>query len=139
MCVHSFESRRLQDEAQKLAIRFERANSLHAVAKQQVNLTQVHSLKWFSFYSFILCLLFYSILLFAVILGQSESSEERGPRLSRGPQPSHPTGKNAFVVLISIWATVIDHMNFFQRRNHSFVFFHENAILGERGWTGAAE
>uniref|UniRef100_A0A0N5AAU4 SH3 domain-binding protein 5-like n=1 Tax=Syphacia muris TaxID=451379 RepID=A0A0N5AAU4_9BILA len=34
------EERRLREEAQNAAIRFERANSMHAVAKQQVNLTQ---------------------------------------------------------------------------------------------------
>lgn len=32
--------RRLREEAQNAAIRFERANSMHAVAKQQVKLTQ---------------------------------------------------------------------------------------------------
>lgn len=34
------EERRLREEAQNAAIRFERANSMHAVAKQQVKLTQ---------------------------------------------------------------------------------------------------
>uniref|UniRef100_A0A914WN52 Uncharacterized protein n=1 Tax=Plectus sambesii TaxID=2011161 RepID=A0A914WN52_9BILA len=34
------QERRIRDEAQKAAIRFERANSMHAVAKQQVSLTQ---------------------------------------------------------------------------------------------------
>ncbi|VDK56581.1 unnamed protein product [Anisakis simplex] len=34
------EERKLREEAQKAAIRFERANSMHAVAKQQVKLTQ---------------------------------------------------------------------------------------------------
>uniref|UniRef100_A0A0R3RUW5 SH3 domain-binding protein 5-like n=1 Tax=Elaeophora elaphi TaxID=1147741 RepID=A0A0R3RUW5_9BILA len=35
-----FKERRLREEAQNAAIRFERANSMHAVAKQQVKLTQ---------------------------------------------------------------------------------------------------